>query len=276
MNQDPAETTICNHPGYEALKHYCEILRERLLRLVLEKDELVNTIIPNLEAEYQLHIGFLLYEKFCLQTEINKSKRSIEIIQTAINRGDPLSRESVETMLALEFREWEDRLKEHLRSIETARIIEKSRLSLRESRKISDLYRKLVKKLHPDVNPELYELNKTLWDQVQEAYIRTDTESLETLWLIAQGIVENSGEPMTSMEQLQQKEDALRKSIKDTGALIETITFRHPYILKDKLADRRWVAGEQNSIKKEISDLSVEKSRFRIMADQMMRRYCHE
>ena len=268
--------TVINHPEYEALKHYCELLRERLLRLVLEKDELVNTIVPNIEAEYQLRIGFLMYEKFCLQTEINRSKRSIEIIQTAVNRGDSVSQDSVETVLALEFREWEDRLKEHLRSIETARAIEKSRLSLKESRKITDLYRKLVKKLHPDINPELYALNKALWDQAQEAYIKNDTEGLESLWLIAQGIVGNSGDTMTSLEQLQQREDALRKSIEDTKVLIDTITSRHPYILKDKLADRSWVEAEQNSLKQEISDLSVEKSRFRIMADQMMRTYCHE
>ncbi len=276
MNQETAKTTIISHPGYEALKHYCELLRERLLRLILEKDELLNTIIPNIEAEYQLSIGYLMYEKFCLQTEINKSKRIIEIIQTAVNRGDTLSVDSMETMLAMEFREWEERLKEQLLSIETARAIEKSRLSLKESRKITDLYRKLVKKLHPDVNPELYASNKALWDQAQEAYIRSDRESLEALWLIAQDIAETSSAVLTSMEQLQQKETALRKSIGETKKLIEAITSLHPYNLKDQLADRSWVEGEQNSLKKEISDLSVEKSRFRIMADQMTRRYCHE
>lgn len=77
MDQEAVKMDIITHPDFDALKKYCELLRERLLRLILEKDELVNTIIPNIEAEYQLLIGYLTYEKFCLQTEINKSKRTI-------------------------------------------------------------------------------------------------------------------------------------------------------------------------------------------------------
>lgn len=277
MDQEAVEMDIITHPDFETLKKYCELLRERLLRLILEKDELVNTIIPNIEAEYQLLIGYRTYEKFCLETEINKSKRTIDIIQTAINHGDPVTRTSVGKRLEMEFREWEERLKEHLKKIEAARVIEGSRLSLRESRRICELYRKLVKKLHPDVNPELYTRNRNLWGQVQEAYGRGDTGSLKALWMIARDLgqqgQEEAGVPST-MELLRQKEDGFKRGIQALKSIIVDITSGPPYILKDKLTDRSWVEDQQVNLEKEISDLSVQSSRFKILAEQMLRKYC--
>ena len=276
MNQKPGEKNVIPHPDCEALKHYCELLRERLLRLILEKDELINTVIPNIEAEYQLRVGYLLYEKFCLQTEINKSKRTIEIIQTAINHGDPVSRETVGKMLGMEFRQWEERLKEHLYLIEKAKARERSKLTLQESQRICELYRKLVKRLHPDVNPEMYSRNKGLWIQVQQAYSRADTGGLEVLWLVAQDLGEGEAGELEPMELLRLKERDLKKKIDETQSFIESVKSSHPYTLKDKLTDRSWVLDQKKILQQEISELSISKSKFGIMADQMLGKHCHE
>lgn len=265
------------HPEFAAIKNSCGQLQERLLELVIEKDELVTTIIPNIEAEYQLRIGALMFQKFCLQTEINKSKRAMEIIQTALNHGDPISASSVQDRLEIEFREWEERLKEHLEKIENARELEKSRLSAEESRQIVELYRRLVKKLHPDVNSDLYSQYRILWGQVQEAYGNGDYESLAALWMIVRDLEEQESEITLSstLETLRQKENQLKKSIRKVRSIITDIISAHPYILKDKLMDRDWVDSQREILEEEISGLSVQNSRFRIMADQMVKEHCH-
>jgi len=267
---------IIQHPDYLALDERCDLLREELLELILEKDELVTTIIPNIEAEFQLKIGCLAFERFCLQTEINKSKRIIEIIQTAINHKDIVSASEIENRLKLEFSEWEERLKENLRMIEKARMIEKSRLSVEESQRICELYRNLVKKLHPDINPELYSRNTSLWVQIQEAYNNSDTSSLEALWLVVQGEGETPGEDVSQIEQLKEKEGCLKIRIREVKKDIAELASSHPYTLKDKLADLSWVEEQQRNMKEEIAELSVQKSKFRILADQMTKEHCHE
>lgn len=266
---------IIQHPDYLALKEYCDLLRANLLELILEKDELVTTIIPNIEAEYQLRIGSLAFERFCLQTEINKAKRIIEIIQTAINHNDKISALDIEKRLKLEFNEWENRLKEYLQMIKNARKREKSKLSEEESRLICEIYRNLVKILHPDINPELYSRNLGLWSQIQEAYKNGDVGSLEALWLI----VQDMGEPpeeVPVMEQLMAKESSLKGSIQEVREIIAEITSGHPYILKENLMDASWVEEQRQKLKEEISALAVQNSKFKILAEQMTREHCHE
>lgn len=262
------------HPDFKALKNYCLILEERLLRLIVEREELVNTVIPNLEAEYQIRIGSLMFQKFCLQTEINKSKRIIEIIQSSLNRGEKASRQSIEKVLEVEFSDWEERLKEHLEMIEKAREIEKSRLSVEESEKITSLYRKLVRKLHPDMNNATYLKNKSLWDQVQNLYERSDLKGLESLWKVAQGLEELDMDPPSTMELMREREHRLKESIKEVRESIAELCSGHPFTLRENLLDSEWVSSQRLILNKEISDLSVQKSKFKIMADQMAREHC--
>ncbi|MCK5794462.1 MAG: hypothetical protein KAH12_07135, partial [Anaerolineales bacterium] len=220
--------------------------------------------------------GYLTYEEFCLQTEINKSKRTIDIIQTAENQGDFITRAAIETMLDLEFREWEERLKEHLEKIDTAKAIENSRLTLQESKRICDLYRKLVKILHPDVNPVIYASNKSLWRQVQDAYRKGDLGGLKALWMVARDLDQAESEAPSSMEILLKMEDDLKKSIQNLRSGIARITSGHPYTLKENLEDIIWVEDQQKMLKKVISELSVQNSKFRILAEQVINKHCHE
>ena len=64
-----------------------KLLKEELSKLILERDNLINVIIPNIEAEQQLKIGELEYVKFQLTVEINRMKRAIELIQAKLNRN---------------------------------------------------------------------------------------------------------------------------------------------------------------------------------------------
>ena len=63
-------------------------LEKELGKVILEQDEMVNAVKPNLEAEYQKKIGYKELE--CLENEIaaRRLKRQIELIQAVVNRQE--------------------------------------------------------------------------------------------------------------------------------------------------------------------------------------------
>ncbi len=260
---------IVPHPDFTKLKNDCEILHNELAELIADLDELTSTIIPNIEAEYQLTIGHLEYEQFCVQVEINRLKRKIEIIQIAINHGDQISETSIDATLNKEFKEWENKLKEHLKKIDIAKTRADSKLSIEDSREVVDLYRKIVKKIHPDINHELYSQYESLWFRAVESYNHGMLESLKAVWLIIQDLTEDS-QIESNLEALSLKKEELKDNITIFLSKINRIKSMHPYDLQAKLLDSSWVKDKQSDLYKSIADCSAHKIRLKIYLGQML------
>lgn len=261
--------SIVPHPDFTKLLNDCEILQNEMAVLIADLDGLISTILPNIEAEYQLSIGHLEYEQFCLQTEINRLKRKIEIIQAAVNHGDPVSENSIDKMLDQEFKEWENKLNEHLKKIDIAKKRAKSKLSLEESKEIAELYRKIVKKIHPDVNHEMFNQYKDLWFRAVEAYNHGQLESLKAVWLIIQDLAEENQE-ISNLDALSQKNEELQSNIISLLADINEIKAVHPYDLLEKLSDESWIEEQQSTLYKSIAELSTHKIRLKIYLEQIL------
>ena len=112
-------------------------MKTELAALIAERDELQSVVIPNIEAEYQLKIGYLEYETFEAQVSVNRLKRGIELAQAAINHGEPVNIAEIEETLHKEFSEWEEKLRKHLHKIEAAKNHVNALLSQEESQEIA-------------------------------------------------------------------------------------------------------------------------------------------
>ena len=263
--------SIVPHPDLEKLQNDCELLHDELLALIVGADELTSTIIPNIEAEYQLAIGHLEYKQFCIQVEINKFKRKIEIIQASINHGDMISEILIDEILNNEFEEWEDKLREYLRKLDVAKMRNSSKLSIKDSKTILELYRKIAKKLHPDVNHELYTKHKNLWLRAVESYNNGALESLKALWVIAQDFNDEHSQMFSSFEMLEQKKVELKKNITQLLSKITNIKSTHPYTLNEKLLNNSWVKEQQTALQKSIAELFTMKIRLKMLVDLMLK-----
>ncbi|MBT4783935.1 MAG: hypothetical protein HOO21_01170, partial [Candidatus Marinimicrobia bacterium] len=93
-------------PEIAKLQTEVTTLEKELGKVIIEQDEMVNAVKPNLEAEYQKTIGYKELE--CLENEITtrRLKRQIELIQAAVNRQETIAIEKVEKQLDDEFQEW--------------------------------------------------------------------------------------------------------------------------------------------------------------------------
>ena len=80
--------TLKLSPEIIKLQKEVSSLEKELGKVILEQDEMINAVKPNLEAEYQKTIGYKELE--CMENEIasRRLKRQIELLQTAINRQE--------------------------------------------------------------------------------------------------------------------------------------------------------------------------------------------
>lgn len=143
------------HPEYGLLADEVALLREELARLLAEEYDLFHLTRPHLLALYQQKIG--AWEVQCLHVQIQagRARRKLELAQAAINQGRQPDWQEIEGHLDLEFLAWQQQLQEATERLNAGNHRMKHLLPDAESRELKKLYVVLVKKLHPDVNPDL-------------------------------------------------------------------------------------------------------------------------
>ena len=88
--------------------------------MVFDYDQLGCIIVPNLEAEYQQKVGRYEYELFCAQIEIKRLRRTISLLQAALNRRQAISTAQVDARLAAEFAAWQAQLQQMAAQVRAA------------------------------------------------------------------------------------------------------------------------------------------------------------
>lgn len=238
------------HPEYQALKSEVERLHSVLSALIMEHDELCFHICKNLESEYLLKIGVLEYKVFDLQCKVLRIKRKIELIQAKFNRQEIVFLPLIEKQLDAEYHTYSERLNKQMNSINNAlRRSQGAVLSEEDTKELKKLYRQIIKKLHPDMNPNCTEEQKALFFNAVAAYENADLSAMQTILLL---VLENSPSAnfLDSMEELRKKRDCLQTQINRLLAEIQKIQASFPYNQKDFLADDEQVEKRKSTLNK--------------------------
>ena len=119
-------------------------LEQELGKVILEQDEMLNTVKPNLEAEYQKKIGYKELKRMETEITARRYKRQIELIQAAVNRQESIEENRIEKQLDDEFQEWYKKIKEQYEKVKEAEDRLNSLMSDDENKEFKKLYRQLV------------------------------------------------------------------------------------------------------------------------------------
>ena len=230
-------STIIPFPDFQKLKEEIEKLRTELSMLVLERDELRFVICKNIEMEYMLKVGGLEYQAYEAECAFLRLKRKVELIQAKKNRQEKVILSTIEDALDQEFSEYQKRLDEQIDRMNGA--LERSkgeRLSEEENRELKSLYRKIVKILHPDMNPEITEAQMKLFEHAVSAYENGDLPALR----IINEMIGSSSEleyHEDTAAQLSGERNRLAALLKQVREEIEKIKSEYPYTMKEFLDD---------------------------------------
>ncbi len=128
------------------------------------------------------------------------------------------------------------------------------------SQKIKELYRRIVKKLHPDINPKITEHEKELFYETQKAYKDENLEKLEEIYeeITSAGAEVGNNSSVDDIERLKEIKEKLLKKIEALEKEITAIKSSFPYSEKDMLSDPEALAARQeefNSIIKTYQEI---------------------
>lgn len=258
---------------YERLLAQIGELRAIITSLTAERDELAYHECRELAAEYDKKIGQLELLVLSAKLKVLKLKRIIEIIQSQINRQERKSEKKAEEQVekeykhfeeefnkkaeeakkANQYKEDEDKREEEWRREQEETASEKRKKYKSRTEEMKALYRKIVKALHPDMNPDETEAEKQMFKDAVDAYDNGDLRKLRELTaLIEQGKISETPYNLSEdeIEKLKEIIEGLKQHIESLREQIDEIKNSFPYNMKDFLHDEEAVTKRQGILNK--------------------------
>lgn len=135
-----------------------------------------------------------------------------------------------------------------------------------------ELYRKIIKKLHPDVNPNVTEREKELFRKATEAYEKGDIATLQEIYDEIFGNVEGTetGRELT-YEELVTLKEKLESRIRSLQSEIEKIKTEFPYSQKELLDNPEELKEKQEAFNKLIHQYEEEIKRLTAILESVNR-----
>lgn len=246
---------------YARFRREYDFLREQVATQLEEYTHLVEVVGPNLKASYMMLVGQLEHRVFELKTEVNRWKRRFALRQQALNRGEKPDFAGIEGTLDEEFAAYLAEIKKHIEQIkEASAVYHSEKMSDEETTEIRYTYLKAVKKLHPDINPDLPPSARDLWNQIQAAYGEQDWKQLRFLVGLVDDVV--SGETVfqassDGLAALRSAVEALRGRSREIAERTARLKSSVPFTYKVLLEDEDLVRAKQAQIQARITALEA-------------------
>lgn len=203
---------------YEDLKKQIITLKNEVSDLLFQRDNYVLQIIPQVEMDFQIKIGALEYKVFEFQCKILRIRRKIELVQQALNHEKNPDLLKIESVLDHEQADYEQKLEkmqsEVLNAMDRNKSIEK--LSCEDTKKMKKIYFKIVRQLHPDLNPKINEKERSLLLRAVSAFERGSIEDLEIIEVMIKEI-----EHLDPVEDQKLSDSAVAELTKERNRLTE-------------------------------------------------------
>ncbi|MCR5502756.1 MAG: hypothetical protein K6F53_07090 [Lachnospiraceae bacterium] len=201
------------------------------------------------ERAYVREFGDLILQVFEMKLECIRKKKTIGYCQTFINRGESVDQDALQEYLQKELAEYQAQLDDMIRDNEAAK--EHERVSEADLLKIKRIYRKIAKKIHPDINPgtarneELMEL----WQRLAAAYNCNDLKEMEETEVLINAVLAKMdlGAEDISIPDIGEKIEEIR-------AEIERIKNTDPYRYKFLLEDPEAVEQKKQELRDELKE----------------------
>ena len=214
--------------------------------LLMERDRLLKES-GQIWTVYQQLFGQLMTEIFEEKIEYIKNKKIIGYYQAALNHGGEIDSRAMQAWLDNEMAAYEAQLKKMIEETEEAKNAGTS--TPYQVKRSKELYRRLAKLLHPDLNPltDGNEDLQELWNRVVIAYGNNDVKELTELSVLIRKALKDlgAGETRAEIPDLEERIDALKEEI-------EGIKNTEPYTYKVLIGNSKLIEAKTKELQEEL------------------------
>jgi hypothetical protein len=251
-----ARHALVLHPRYEALLAEREALRTRVAEL-LERLQAQAVEAEILEARLGTALGPAEIERLQARAEHAALRRALQAATALANRGASLdgdARERIEAAAAAERARWTERIAQEQSRVGESLLFQcqlapVSPGVLEEAR---ELYRRLCRRLHPDLLGAEHPAYRRYWALMQQAYRHADLELLRALDQLVPRVRAGPGD---GWQALQQFIAALRRRERELLGRIAANLQRPPLCHARELQDPAWIEARAAAIHAETHTL---------------------
>lgn len=252
------EPTILTDAEFEAME-------SKFLETLMARDHLLFHEAEILKAEYMEKVGMLEYKLFEFQIAFQRLKRKVELVRQKINCQEKVNIQAIEYKLDAEYAEYEERI-----AIRLAEITELMNISgvmaEDDSKEIRGLYKKLVKRLHPDLNPNLTDEEYILFHKAVIAYQNSDISTLRRIDMLTDKI----GTSDNKYEAKKLRYNNLKKACEAMEKEMLEIRKTFPFDKKDFLKDKQAVKQRQSELKASLDEYKVKYAELEVTLKELI------
>ena len=296
-----------NDDDEEKLRAEIRALREILASLVLERDNLINVVLRDIEATYMRELGGLEAEAYQAECEVRILKARLEMMQASVNREEPIKEKEINENIRQQYEAYQKVYEEFVHRIFEANTYSQRRAKQKEKtnktgkqegskedptnsssfdssttvtaeevneteeQELKRLYRKIVKAMHPDLHPNQDEPTKELFKKAIVAYKDFDLKTLREIAAMLDGEIPDNTESL--LEALQKEKARLLELIRGIRTEIRTVKSRYPYTKKALLDDPVQLASEKEKLSIRIGNAKRAAEIYQVKIDEITRKY---
>jgi len=263
------------HPRWTELVALRGALRSQIAACLADLHALEDSR-PVVLGEYSAAFGERLLTLSSLEIDTARLKREIELVQAALNASQEVDYDEVDQTLQREFAEWQDRLTAQAEEMTRHRGVLDNLLDPAKATDMRRLYRTLVRRLHPDLNPEQAPARRELWHRTLKANEQRDLAELGALELLTRDdeSPEAAQTPagIDTLEAFQQEVDSLRSRHEDLLTKLDAQRHQWPFDQLAILRDPGAVAARQAELDQRIAAAVALRGERRQWLDQLIGR----
>ena len=216
------------------------------------------------DREYMRVFGELILDVFNRKIDCIRLKKSIEFCQRYVNRGESIDSDALQEYLEGEMADYENQLEELIKNNENAR--NGKSISEADLLKIKRIYHRLVKKIHPDINPMTNEDEdlRGLWERLMAAYNCNDLKEMEETEALINIFLGRLDCGCADFEI-----PNIDEKIEELEAEIETIMNTDPYMYKYLLENEKLVAEKRADLERELKEYEEYQAKLQGILDEL-------